>query len=148
MDSEITIVKDRTVSEESKQAGIDHAKKVGMKSMTEIREKFAKTVSRLEQQLSTATLFEDTDSIQDRSRMLKLADDAITSFLKLVNEYYRMELQLRFKVGVRQDVEQMEKYDDEVQKGFHIIDETRSIMIAQLPNQSEETGVCKHSLTL
>ena len=80
--------------------------------------------------------------------MLKLADDAITSFLKLVNEYYIMELQLRFKVGIRQDVEQMEKYDDEIQKGFHIIDETRSIMIAQFPNQSEETGVCKHSLTL
>ena len=88
MDSEIKIVKDRTESEESKQAGIDHAKKVGTKRMTEIREKFAKTVSRLEQQLSTATLFEDTDSIQDRSRILKLADDAITSFLKLVNEYY------------------------------------------------------------
>ena len=100
MDSEITIVKDRTVSEESKQAGIDHAKKVGMKSMTEIREKFAKTVSRLEQQLSTATLFEDTDSMHDKCRMLKLADDAITSFLKLVNEYYIMELHLRLKVGV------------------------------------------------
>lgn len=50
-------------------------------------------------------MFEDTDSAEDWNRMLKLADDAITSFLKLLNDYFRIELQLRLKLGVRQDTE-------------------------------------------
>jgi hypothetical protein len=44
-------------------------------------------------------MFEDTDSIEDRQRIIKRVDDVISTFLKLVNDYYRLEFMLRFKVG-------------------------------------------------
>jgi len=112
-----------------------------------IRETFEHSVGRLNQQLEFATLFEDADKIEDRQRILKRVDDVITSFLTLVNEYYRMELMLRFKVGARQDIEQMEKYDDEIRNGFQIIDKMRAICIAQVPDSLEESKHCKLLLT-
>ena len=45
----------------------------------------------------------------------------MTSFLKLENEYYRLELQLRFKMGVWQDSSKKGEADILIQKGHALI---------------------------
>jgi len=56
-------------------------------------------------------LFEDTDSVEDRNRILKQTDEVISTFLKLMNDYYRLELQLRFKCGERHESKHKEMHD-------------------------------------
>jgi hypothetical protein len=53
----------------------------------------------------------------------------ISTFLKLVNDYYRLEFMLRFKVGAWQSLMQMRKYDEQIQLGFHTIDAMWAVLI-------------------
>ena len=79
--------------------GDDRKREAYLKSIKIVRSSFENAIDRMKNTLELATLFQDTDKIEDRDRILRQADDVMTSFLKLENEYYRLELQLRFKVG-------------------------------------------------
>ena len=72
-----------------------------------------------------ASLFEDTDPAEDLDRILKQSDGVITDFLTLVADYYRLELQLRFRAGVRQDVGVKGEADILIQAGLALIDTMR-----------------------
>jgi len=96
---EIKIVKDRTLSSHDYLMGQESTRVAYQKSLTEVCETFVHVTERLQGTLEFATMFEDTDSIEDRQRIIKRVDDVISTFLKLVNDYYRLEFMLRFKVG-------------------------------------------------
>lgn len=96
-------------------------------------------VERLEEILSFATMFEDTDTVEDRNRILRKADEVITTFLKLLNDYYRVELQLRFKCGVRHDSQHKEKYDALILKGLQLIGTFRTVIVEEIHDPEAQT---------
>lgn len=76
-------------------------------------------------------MFADTDSADDRTRILKQVDSSISAFLKLVNDCYRLEMQLRFKAGVRQDKKHKEKNDAIILRGLQLIDTYRTVIVEE-----------------
>ena len=89
-------------------------------------------MSKLNSTLSLASLFQDTDSAEDRTRILRQADDAISAFLKLVTDYYRAEMQLRFKAGARHGKQHKEQHDEVILSGLQIIDTFRTIIVEEI----------------
>ena len=135
---EIKIVKDRTLSSHDYLMGQESTRVAYQKSLTEVCETFVHVTERLQGTLEFATMFEDTDSIEDRQRIIKRVDDVISTFLKLVNDYYRLEFMLRFKVGAWQSLMQMRKYDEQIQLGFHTIDAMWAVLIGDETDHDEE----------
>lgn len=108
-----------------------------------VRSTFEDVIDRMKNALELASMFEDSDKVEDRDRVLRKADDVITTFLRLVNDYYRLELQLRFKEGIWQDSAIKGEADILIQRGFAVI-ETMRIQIVEeplsKPAQTEQKG--------
>ena len=132
MDTGIVVQKDRSVSEHDRKLGLEATRKACLKSLTAASDQLTPAVSKLDSTLSLASLFQDTDSAEDRTRILRQADDAISAFLKLVTDYYRAEMQLRFKAGARHGKQHKEQHDEVILSGLQIIDTFRTIIVEEI----------------
>lgn len=83
--------------------------------MAKARAKILPMVMNLKNTLELASMFEDTDSADDRQRVLKNTENVISEFFKLVNDCYRLELHLRFKTGKWQSMHEIQEYDNQVE---------------------------------